>query len=283
MGGEVKTCQIGFVPDVINPKFAPSICGAAVLNRGARTHNAKVLLRHGKPRASPVVERRAPVSNGAVRYGMPTKVKEMNRIVGAIGGESPSNGAKNGVAFQEPYRVEVTVQGVAPILFHRWNCESVESKSKAKKGSAEKRSDDVESYIYRNSKGELAIPGEYIRGAIVSAAKYQADPRSPRKSAADLFKAGVISLTPLASLGVKTWDYLDKRRVCIQRNAITRSRPAMAEGWKASFVLQVQLPEYIDSDLLNATIQSAGRLIGLADFRPTFGRFSIVEFKSLDD
>lgn len=211
------------------------------------------------------------------------KVKtETNRLT-AIGGESPTNGSAFGVESQIPYRVEVTIEGVAPILFHRWNCESVESKSKAKKGSAEKKSDDIESYVYRNDAGELAIPGEYLRGAIVGAAKFLQDPRSPRKSAADLFKAAIVSLTPLASLGVRDWDYLDKRRVTIQRNAITRSRPAMREGWKVTFILMVNLPEYVDSAMLNTTIQQAGRLIGLADFRPSFGRFNVVEFKVLAD
>lgn len=210
-------------------------------------------------------------------------VKEKNRIVGAIGGESPTNGGANGIELQLPYRVEVTIEGTAPILFHRWNCESVESKAKAKKGSAEKKTDDIESYVYRNEKNELCIPGEYLRGAIVGAAKYQQDPRSPRKSAMDLFKAGIISLTPLASLGTKDWDLLDKRRVVIQRSAITRSRPCMREGWKATFVLQIQLPEYIDQALLNSTIQAAGRLIGLGDFRPSFGRFSIISFDVLED
>lgn len=182
-----------------------------------------------------------------------------------------------------PYRVEVTIEGVAPILFHRWNCESVESKSKAKKGSAEKKSDDTESYVYRNDEGELCIPGEYLRGALIGAAKFQQDPRSPRKSAADLFKAAIVSLTPLASLGAKDWDYLDKRRVTIQRNAITRSRPAMKEGWKATFILMVNLPEYIEASSLNSTIQAAGKLIGLADFRPSFGRFNVVAFDVLED
>lgn len=88
-------------------------------------------------------------------------VKEKNRIVGAIGGESPTNGARNGIEMELPYRAEIQITGTAAILFHRWNCESVESKSKAKKGSAEKKSDDVESYVYRNSKEELCIPGEY--------------------------------------------------------------------------------------------------------------------------
>lgn len=206
-----------------------------------------------------------------------------SRIVGAIGGESPTNGGETGVAFQLPYRVSVTIKGVAPILFHAWNVESVESKGRAKKGSAEKKTDDVESYVYRNKDGQICIPGEYLRGAIVGAAKFMQDPRSPRKSAADLFKAAIVSLTPLASLGVKTWDYLDKRRVTIQRNAITRSRPAMAEGWECTFILMVNLPEYVDEHMLNSTIQQAGRLIGLADFRPSFGRFLVTDFKVLED
>jgi hypothetical protein len=201
----------------------------------------------------------------------------------SIGGESPTNGAEFGIEVQKPYRAEVTIEGVAPILFHAWNVESVESKSKAKKGSAEKKSDDVESYVYRNEKRELCIPGEYLRGAMVGAAKFMQDPRSPRKSAADLFKAAIVSLTPLASLGVKEWDYMDKRRVCIQRNAITRSRPAMREGWKVTFILLCTLPEYIDPAMMNTVIQSAGRIIGLADFRPSFGRFIVTKFAVLED
>lgn len=205
-----------------------------------------------------------------------------NRVT-AIGGEVPTNGAENGIEMQMPYRAQVTIQGVCPILFHRWNCESVESKANAKKGSKEKKTDDVESYVYRNEDGEICIPGEYLRGAIIGAAKFQQDPRSPRKSAADLFKAAIVSLTDLASLGAKCSDYMDKRRVVIQRNAVTRCRPAMKEGWRAKFILMVNLPEYINGQLLNSTIQSAGKLIGLADFRPTYGRFVVTDFKVLND
>lgn len=201
----------------------------------------------------------------------------------SIGGESPTNGGSNGIELQLPYRVRVKIQGVCPIMFHRWNCESVASKSAAKKGSAEKKSDDVESYVYRNEKGQICIPGEYLRGAIIHAAKFQQDPRSPRKSAMDLYKAAIVSLTELASLGSNDWDYLDKRRVVIQRNAVTRSRPAMKEGWQAEFVLLCNLPEYISEQLLNSTISAAGKLIGLADFRPSYGRFNVIEFELLQD
>lgn len=181
-----------------------------------------------------------------------------------------------------PYCVEVTVQGVADILFHRWNCEAVEEKAKAKKGSAAKKTDDLESYVYRNEDNELCIPGSHLRGAIVNAAKFRQDPRSPRKSAMDLFKAGVVSLTALATTGLKKWDYEDKQRVVIQRSAITRTRPALKSGWRATFTLMVNLPEYISPSLLNEVIQQAGKLIGLADFRPTYGRFHVVGFKLVE-
>lgn len=211
------------------------------------------------------------------------KKSKDSTLVSLGGDRTPSNGAENGIAMTQPYRCQVTIEGVAPILFHAWNVESVESKGKAAKGSKEKKTDDVESYVYRNDKKEICIPGEYLRGAIVGAAKFQQDPRSPRKSAADLFKAAIVSLTPLASLGSKDWDYLDRRRVTIQRNAITRSRPAMKEGWKAEFILLINLPEYVSPALLNSTITAAGKLIGLADFRPSFGRFVITKFEVLED
>lgn len=191
----------------------------------------------------------------------------------------PTNGGEATIDFSQPYSVTVAIEGSADLLFHRWNAEAVDEKAKAAKNSTAKKTDDVESYVYRNERGELCIPGEYLRGAIIGAAKFRQDPRSPRKSAADLFKAGIVSTTPLASLGVKDWHYLDKRRVMVQRNGVNRVRPAMRAGWTVEFDFLVMLPEYIDRNALRETIEAAGRLIGLGDFRPTFGRFGIIRFK----
>lgn len=193
--------------------------------------------------------------------------------------KEPTAGGNATIEMSEPYAVAVTVEGAADFLFHRWNAEAVEEKAKAAKNSRGKKTDDVESYVYRTPTNELAIPGEYMRGAIINAAKFRQDPRSPRKSAMDLYKAAIVVTTPLASLGVSEWDYLDKRRVMIQRQGINRVRPAMRAGWRATFDLLVMLPEYVDRQSLRETIESAGRLIGVGDFRPTFGRFGIVNFE----
>lgn len=192
---------------------------------------------------------------------------------------TPTDGGNDVIQHGQPYAVSVTLRGSSDMLFHAWNAEAVDEKAAAAKNSKGKKVDNVESYVYRTENGEIAVPGEYLRGSIINAAKFRQDPRSPRKSAMDLFKAAIVVTSPLASLGVVDWGYLDKRRVTIQRAGINRTRPAIRAGWEATFDLMVTLPEYVDRNVLREVIESAGRLVGLGDFRPTFGRFGIVSFR----
>jgi hypothetical protein len=192
--------------------------------------------------------------------------------------DNVTNGGKEAINSELPYVANVSIRGSADVLFHRWNAESVETKGKAAKNSAAKKTDDVESYVYRDEKGMICMPGEYMRGAIIQAAKFKQDPRSPRKSAMDLYKAAIVSLTPLASLGTKSWDYEDRRRVVIQRAGINRIRPAMRVGWTCDFRFLVTLPEYVNQDQLHEVVTLAGRIGGVGDFRPTYGRFSVVKY-----
>lgn len=210
----------------------------------------------------------------------------------ALGGDV-TNAGELTIQMSAPYRVAVEITGDSAILFHRWQSDAVEAKAKAAKGSAAKKSDDVESYVWRDENRHICLPGEYVRGSLIDprngAAKYQQDPRSPRKSALDLFRAGVQSLTELAVItradGSKadTWDYLDRRRVTVQRAGVTRERPAFREGWSAEVVFLVTTPEYLSPSLLRRTLGQAGVLVGVADFRPTFGRFSVTRFEVLGD
>lgn len=195
-----------------------------------------------------------------------------------------TNDAAEPISFEEPYMVRIQVEGTAPILFHRWSCEDVKAKSDAKKNSKAKKSDNVESYVYRNEKGEICLPGEYLRLTICNAAKFKQDPRSPRKSAFDLFKAGIVASEELCPIngGVKDWDYIDQRRVQIQRNSITRMRPAFSKGWTVECTFEVLVPEYIDPQFFNEVLVMAGKLIGVADSRPSYGRFQVSSCKVVE-
>lgn len=197
------------------------------------------------------------------------------------------NGASEALASEFPYIANALLRGTTDLLFHRWNTEEVAAKSSAMKNSATKKTDNTESYLWRNAAGEICIPGEYVRQSIIHAAKYSADPRSPRKSAMDLVKAGVQVLSNLSPLGhfvaanggdfaaFVAPDYLDQRRVVVQRAGITRTRPAFFAGWTARFEFQVVTPELIPPSFLRELLDRAGKLVGIADFRPTFGRFVV--------
>lgn len=197
----------------------------------------------------------------------------------------PTNGGKETIETGVPYTAHVTIVGSADLLLHAWNCEAVDEKSKAKKGSEAKKSDNVESYVRRDEDGIICLPSEYLRMAVVQAAKFRQDPRSPRKSAMDLFKAAVVSLSPLSPIvnrdgkTSKDWDFYHRCRVQVQRNGITRTRPAFREGWSTEASLMVVLPEYVDPIMLHETISAAGRVIGVGDFRPTYGRFQVTKFE----
>lgn len=188
---------------------------------------------------------------------------------------------RNGVVdYSQPYAVEVTVRGTEALLCHRYDCEAVEAKGRAKKGSKDKKNDNVESYVYRLDNGECGYPGVNFKAALCEAAKFTQDPRSPRKSARDLFRAG-LRVRGFASFGKTTWDFLDKRPVMVQMNRVARVRPAFSAGWELTFTIEVLLPEYITPDVLNEIVVRAGRTIGIGDHRPDFGTFMVTSFTVL--
>lgn len=213
-----------------------------------------------------------------------TKSKNGRGLLETIG--TPTNDGAQVIDQGRPYTVNVTIRGVAPLLFHAWSNEAVKEKGAAKKGSEAKKTDNVESYVYRNEHKQICMPGVYLIGTMTDkkngAAKYRQDPRSPRKSALDLYKAGVVSLSVLSPIlpaatgePCTEWDYLDRRRVVIQQSAVTRVRPAFHEGWKATIQLLVLTPEFISPADLHGCLTDGGRLVGMADYRPTFGRFQV--------
>lgn len=197
----------------------------------------------------------------------------------------PTNGARAIIETELPYIAHIKLTGSADLLLHAWNCDAIEAKGKAKKGSEAKKTDDLESYVRRNADGLICLPAEYVRMSVVNAAKFRQDPRSSRKSAMDLFKAAIVSLSPLSPIVTregkvaKHWDFEHRCRVQIQRSGITRVRPAFKEGWSVELSLMVNLPQYVSPGDCLETLTMAGKVIGVGDFRPTYGRFQVVSFE----
>lgn len=183
------------------------------------------------------------------------------------------------VALGQPYTVSITVQGTGKMLMHCWNNAAVAEKSAAKKNSATKKTDDLESYVLRDDDKKIVMPTLNFCASIREAGKSFADPTSPRKSLKDRLKAIIIPNEEFGYIngGATTWDFVDARRVVIQRAGITRQRPGFYEGWEIEFSIIVLEPEFLPLSKLIEIVETAGKFQGLGDFRPTFGRFRIKE------
>ena len=189
-----------------------------------------------------------------------------------------SNDGEEAALASAPYQITFTIRGVADLLFHRWSNEDVAAKATAKRGSSVKKTDNLEAYVWRNDDGMVCLPGVYLHKALIEAGKFMQDPRSSRpKQACDLFKAAFVPVTVLCPLGA-TWEIEDKRRMVVNRSGITRTSPGFKAGWEASFDFDVILPEYVSDIMFHEALSLAGRVIGLAQYRPTYGRFQVVKF-----
>lgn len=202
-----------------------------------------------------------------------------------------SNDGEHIIELERPWAAEITITGTAPLLFHRYSVEEVAAKANAKKGSTAKKTDNLEASVYRDSEGRICAQGVALIAAITDPSKGSAkslrDPRSPRKSASDLYRSALIASTVLAPITnhageiATTWDAVDQRRAIVQRAAVSRSRPMMHTGWSATFIIENLAPDYITEADLRYVVVNAGRFVGIGDFRPTYGRFDLTNFQML--
>lgn len=194
--------------------------------------------------------------------------------------EPTTNSAASLIEMEREYIATIRITGTAKLLLHSWSIEAIEEKAAAKKNSAKKKTDDLESYVQRDQEGRIVMHCKNFCASIRTAGKKYADPTSPRKSMHDLLKAIVQPYDEFSPIngGAKEWDFVDRQRVVIQRAGITRSRPAFYEGWTMTFKILVVEPEYLSPAKLHEIVTRAGKLEGIGDFRPTYGRYRIDSF-----
>jgi len=187
------------------------------------------------------------------------------------------------------YSVNVTIQGVSPLMQHRFPVPDLASMSKGgtKHTGAKDYSEEWRDYLY-TADGMIVQPSSHIEGAMVKAATGFKITGRRGKSYKDLFQANVF-IDPLEiQHGIPVPDeldtdadkplYIDMRPVIVMRARVVRLRPTLKAGWKLSFTINViddELPFEILSDVLNL----AGKTVGIGDYRPKFGRFMVTRFE----
>lgn len=188
------------------------------------------------------------------------------------------------------YTVDVSVEGVAPLLQHKFPLPDYDELTKGgKQSSGEKDySQEWREALYVNSDGEIFQPAVHFDGCMTKAAVNFKIQGKRGKTYKDLFKGNVFCSPDEILHGIKAPDvldtdgdkplYLDLRPVVVQRARVTRIRPAFRPGWKLDFEIEV-LDDQIPHNVVLEVLTLAGRTVGIGDFRPRFGRFIVTKFE----
>jgi hypothetical protein len=124
--------------------------------------------------------------------------------------------------------------------------------------------------------GNVYIPGEIIESTLIEGAKKQRLGKDFR--AGVLVDGNPLLQFPLMGKSVQElWQsekHLDIRKVRIQKNSVMRSRPIFPE-WVIEFEVKF-LPDVIqNAETLVEIATNAGKIIGLCEYRPRYGRFNV--------
>ena len=183
--------------------------------------------------------------------------------------------------------ISIKITGTSPLLMHSDRfANPLDPLTKAHKEltSRRKKTDEDQVAIaksefiggcYWSKLSGFYIPGQNLESCIVAGAKLQ---RLGVK-----FKQGVMVLEDELSLDGKQaktpeelWeipDHRDVRGVKVGQAKIMRYRPKF-DSWSTMATISVNPSVVSDNEVLKA-LQDAGALVGLGDFRPRFGRFSV--------
>ena len=189
------------------------------------------------------------------------------------------------------YTVSVSIQGVSVLLQHRYPLPLLDGVGNPGDQStgAKDYTQEWREYFYAESNGQIYQPAVHVENALVKAAANFKIAGKRGRTYKDLFKAAIF-ITPdrIPHDGCfvpETLDadadkqiYIDIRPVVIQRARVVRLRPAFKEGWKLDFEIQ-SIDDEIQPNLLQDVLILAGKMVGIGDYRPRFGRFNVVHFE----
>lgn len=188
------------------------------------------------------------------------------------------------------YTVNVSVQGIAPLMQHRYPLPEFADLSKGgnKKTGEKDYSQEWREYLYATPEGDIYQPATHFDGAMVKAAAGYKIQGARGKTYKDLFKGNVFVSPDVILHGVKSPEnldadadkplYLDVRPVVVQRARVVRIRPCFKPGWELNFEISV-LDDQVPANVVNEVLTLAGRTVGVGDFRPRFGRFMVTKFE----
>lgn len=180
--------------------------------------------------------------------------------------------------------IKAKLTSTAPLLMHNGQLADPTNKftialSKYTKGKAkdpiEARRLEFMGSLYTDEAGEPCLPGDMIYACVIKGA-------AARKKGKEV-KAGVYESAPNFALKYdgpreakalyEDGRFADYRGVRVGQVRVQRSRPIF-RSWAVTISLDFD-PKIIERSDIEDALHYAGRVVGLGDYRPRFGRFTV--------
>ncbi|MBI5788545.1 MAG: hypothetical protein HZA78_06810 [Candidatus Schekmanbacteria bacterium] len=182
--------------------------------------------------------------------------------------------------------VNVKVQGISPLLQHRYVFTDEKEEAAKKRSGKKDYSEEWKSALYWDNELGVIQPAGHLEAAMIKAAVNFQIVGKGKKTYKDLFKSAVFVSPDYIPHGLKGSKEdlvqegrltIDKRLVRVNNSGVERLRP-MLKNWLLEFMIEIH-DEQISADTVHQVLEHAGRYVGIGDFRPKFGRFSVVKFE----
>lgn len=174
------------------------------------------------------------------------------------------------------YKVEIVLEGVAPIRFNR----VVTLKGGGVRPTEEQEYEAAKERVYRNSSG-LYLPALNLKRALRSGSG-MAGLKMGRRSLEPYINAAVFIEPAELVFGKEVPDFFFPSYVRIppgKKGALVfKVRPCLNLGWHLTPLLTV-LDDHIDADNLRTALETTGLYVGLCDGRPEYGRFIVTKWE----
>lgn len=184
--------------------------------------------------------------------------------------------------------ISIQIEGTTPLLLHRFTDQAQLDATSGTRSSINTDeltpSDLAEQGLYLNDDGISGIPGPNLLRCLIDGGIFHKIGRSKVSTQKSSLVPAAMQINEMfIPIESKAGWKVDTRPVRIPATGgrILRHRPSY-DDWKLTFSLELD-DEIIGSKLCRELVDTAGKRIGLGDFRPAckgpYGRFVVISWK----
>jgi hypothetical protein len=168
--------------------------------------------------------------------------------------------------------LSVEIEGTRPLLMNAPHKIGVPKSTKKVSNYVPEK--EAESVLYKDNNDIICIPERVVTAAFCKAGQELKAPGKGRKSLKQFILSGIQIQPVMIPILPQEWS-IDAQSVVVHRERIMRWRPKF-DNWSLKFDVEIIDPGTISPTTMRNVIEDAGKFVGICDYRPRYGTFSVI-------